>query len=95
MRQYASTYYVLTHTLDPWGGVKDDPWEGSKVKTIIFLKVIMLHIKLIGMESRATHNHIFCPYTHPLSLGLGQKINIYFFLKVPCHVAYPIKGNGA
>ena len=35
-------YSVLTHTLDPWGGIKG--------QNIFFLKVVKLHIKLIGME---------------------------------------------
>ena len=35
---------------------------GSKVKTFFFyLKVVMLHIKLKGMENRAPRKHIFCP----------------------------------
>ena len=40
---HASTYSVLTHTLDPWG-------FGQKVKT--FLNVVMLHIKLKGKKYR-------------------------------------------
>ena len=42
---------------------------GSKVKTFFFLKVVILHIKLIGMEHRALCKHIFCPDTHPGPLG--------------------------
>ena len=38
MQHYASTHSVLTCTLDPWGGVKDQTF---------FLKVVKLHIKLI------------------------------------------------
>ena len=37
-------------------------WE--RVKIYFFLKVVMLHIKLKGMEHRAPCKHIFCPYTH-------------------------------
>ena len=70
------------------------PGVGSKVKTIFFLKVVMLYTKLIGMKHRAPCLHIFCPNTHPRPLVWGQKIRI-FFLKLPCHVAYQIKWNGA
>ena len=70
------------------------PRVGSKVK-IVLLKVVMLHIKLIGMEHRAPCKHIFCPYIHPQSLGWGQKIKLFYFMKEPCLVTYPIKGNGA
>ena len=42
MQQRTCTYSALTYTLDPWGGVKG--------QNIFFLKVVMLHIKLVGME---------------------------------------------
>ena len=38
----------------------------------------MLHIKLMGVERRATCKHILCPYTHPRPLGLGQKVKTFF-----------------
>ena len=47
-------YSVLTHTLDAWGGVKGHNY---------FLKVVMLHIRLTGMEHRASCRHTFRPYT--------------------------------
>ena len=40
IEHHASTYSVLTHTLNPWGGVKG--------QNNFFLKVVMLHIKLGG-----------------------------------------------
>ena len=65
------------------------PGVGSEGKNIFFLlKVVMLHIKLKGMEYRAPCKHIFCPYTHPQPLGWGQKVKTFFY------VAYQIKGNG-
>ena len=45
MQQHGSKYFVRRHTLDPVGG-------GQKVKKK-FPKVVMLHIKLKGMERRA------------------------------------------
>ena len=42
---------------------------GSKGQNIFLMKVVMLHIKLKGMEYRAPRKHIFCPYTHARSLG--------------------------
>ena len=42
---------------------------GSNVK-IFFLKVVILHIKLNGIEHRAPRKHIFCPYyKHPQYMG--------------------------
>ena len=53
------------------------PPGGVKRSNLFFLEVVMLHIKLKGMEYRAPCKHIFCPYTHPLPLVLGQKV-IFF-----------------
>ena len=38
------------------------------------------------------YEHIFCPDTHPQSLGWSQKINKKN-LKVPCQVAYQVNGK--
>ena len=46
------------------------------------LEVVIFHIKLMGLEHRAPYKHIFCPYTHTGTLGLGQKVKTYFLLKV-------------
>ena len=82
MPQHASTYFVFSHTLDPWGGVK--------CQKHFYLKVVILHIKLMGMEHRAPCKHIYCPYTHPRSLGWGQKFR---FFTESSRVAYQIKEN--
>ena len=37
------------------------PEVGSKVKKVLFLKVVMMPIKLMGMEHRAPCKHMFCP----------------------------------
>ena len=50
---------------------------GSKGQTIYFSAVVMLHIKLKGIEYRAPLKQIFCLYTHQQPL-VG-------------HVAYQIK----
>ena len=69
------------------------PQAGSNGQTIFWLKVVMLHIKLKGMECRVTCKHIFCPYTHPQPLDGVKRKNIFFFAE-SSHVAYQIKGNG-
>ena len=71
-----------------------EPGVGSKCQNI-FLKVVMLHIKLKEMEHRAPCKHILCPYTYtPSAPVVGTKAkSISFFEK--SHVAYQIKGNGA
>ena len=53
------------------------PGLGSKVQKVFFLKVVMLHIKLKGMERRAACKYIVCPYKHLPPVGLGQ--NVIFF----------------
>ena len=51
---------------DPFG------W-GQKVKIQLFQNMVMLHIKLKGVTNAATCKYIFCPNTHPSSLGWGQR----------------------
>ena len=58
---------------------------GQKIKTF-FLKVVMVHIKLKGMDYRAPCKHIICPYTHQRPLG-GVKRSKHFFSE-SSHVAY-------
>ena len=55
------------------------PGVGSKCQNF-FLKVVMLHIKLKGIEHRAPCKHIIYPYVH-LS-GVGSKGQNIYFLKV-------------
>ena len=55
------------------------------------LKVVMLHIKLMGMEYRAPCKHIFC--THTLDPWDGVKRSKHFNER--SHAAYQIIGNGA
>ena len=82
MQNYATIYSVVLRTLDHWGGVKG--------QNIFFLKVVMLHIKLNGMERRAPCKHIFCPYTHLQPVGLDQKVK----KNSECgYVAFRIKGK--
>ena len=66
VEHHASTYSILTHTV--------------KCSNYFFLNIVMLHIKLKGMEHRAPCKHIFCPYTHYRLLGWDQKSK-YVFLK--------------
>ena len=70
--------YIVDDTLCPRG------W-GQKDKLYIFLRVVMLHIKL---------KQIFCPQTHPRPSGWGQKVKLYLFSE-SSRVAYQIKGNWA
>ena len=75
---------MITHTLDPWDGVKRSKH--------FFLNVVMLYIKLHvkRMELRAPYKHIFCPYTHPQPVGRvikgKKKLNV-----VMSHIK--LKGN--
>ena len=62
---------------------------GQNVKLYLFLKVVMLHIKLKGIERRSPWKQICCHYTHQRPLGWDQKL-ICFFSKSG-HVAYQIK----
>ena len=45
------------------------PRVGSKGRNIFLLKVVMLYIRLKGMELRVSRKHIFCPYTHSQPVG--------------------------
>ena len=38
-----------------------------------YLKVVMLNIKLTGMEHRTPYKQMFCPFTHPHP-WVGQKV---------------------
>ena len=58
------------------------PGVGVKRSFFSFLKVVILHIKLKGIE------HIYCPYTHlPPLRSKGH----FFFFSESGHVAYQIK----
>ena len=61
LQQRANAYSVLSHIHSAAG-------VGSKVKAF-FLKVVMLHIKLKGMEHRASYSVL----THTLNLWVGFK----------------------
>ena len=53
---------------------------GQKVKPCLFLKVVMLHIKLKGIEH---HESKYAVITHTLDpMGWGQKVFFFSFLKV-------------
>ena len=60
---------------------------GSKGLNILFLKCVILHIKVKGMEHRAQRKFIFCPYTNPLPLGSRQTVKFFFCLKVSCCIS--------
>ena len=51
----------------------------------IFVKVVILHIELMVLEYTALCKHIFCPYTHPRSLGWVQK-DIFLLKVVMSHI---------
>ena len=55
---------------------------GQTVKLYLFLKVVMLHIKLKANEHRAPWKQICCHYKHQWPLGWGQKVILFSFLKV-------------
>ena len=58
----------------------------SNGQTIFFMKFVILHIKLKGVELRAPCKHIFCPYTHPLPLGYGEKVKHLLLKVVMLHI---------
>ena len=62
---------------------------GQKVKLYIFVKEIMLHTKLKGIEHRAPWKQICCIFTHLDPWG-GVKRSYYFFFSKSGHVAYQI-----
>ena len=64
MQQHGSKYFTPqtpTHPTLTLGG--------QTVKVQHFQNMVMLHIKLKGMDPRETCKHIFCPYTHPQPVG--------------------------
>ena len=78
MQQHGSKYFARRHTIDTgWG---------QNVKTFFSLKVVLLHIKLKGIGHRASCKHIFYPYTHPRSVGLGQKAKLFVLIVVMLHI---------
>ena len=52
----------------------------------VLLKVVMVHIKLNGMENRAPRKYTFCPYTHPQPHKCGQKVKTFFLKVVTLHI---------
>ena len=54
------------------------PGWGQQVKPYLFLKVVMLLIKLKGNENRAPWKQICCHNTHSRPLG-GLKMSFFFF----------------
>ena len=59
----------------------------------MFLKVVMLHIKLEGNGTKSTMQaHILSLHT-PSAPGAGSKVKTFF--SEYSDVAYQIKGNGA
>ena len=83
LQHHASTYSVFKHTLSPLA------WD--KRSKHFFLKVVMLHIKLKGMEHRAPCKRIFRPYTYFWSLGKGKMSKLIFLNVVMLHCQ--IKGE--
>ena len=59
---------------------------GVESKQLFFLTVVMLHIKLNGMEHRTSCKHIFCPKT-PSTPGWSCMVKI----SESSHVAYQME----
>ena len=55
--------------------------QGKKVKSYIFVEVVMLHIKLKGLSTEH-HESKYAVITHTIDPGVGSKGYIFFFLKV-------------
>ena len=67
-----------THTHDPRGWVQ-------KVKTIFFLKLVMLYIKLKGKECRKPLKQIFFPYANRWPFGYHP---VLFIICILVQVVY-------
>ena len=86
MQQHGSKYFACRHTLDPGVGVK-------RLKHVS-LKVVMMHIKLKGMEHKASFAGTYSVLTQTLGPWAGSTGQIIFSSE-SCRVAYQIKGNRA
>ena len=64
-------FISYSHILDPWGGVN----------TYFLLKLIMVHIKLNGIEHKVPCEQVSCPYTHPQPSDGVKRSKHVFFLK--------------
>ena len=64
--------------------ILNTPWnsEWGQRSKHLFLKEVIVQIKLMRMEHRAPCQQIFCPYIHPQSLAWGRKAIKFFLLKV-------------
>ena len=82
MQQHDSKYFAQRPLSESWVGV-----TRSKFK---FLKnLVMLYIKLNGIEDAATLLQIFCPQNPiPLPRGKGQKVNFHLFQNVMLHIKF-------
>ena len=67
------------------------PW--SKDQNIFLLKVVMLHIKLKGIEHRASFKHYSARTHTPSTPRWGQKVKTFLSSESKC-VAYHSKKNG-
>ena len=72
IRLVLSITYLLFIMMCPYAHPR--PLERGQRPKHFFLKVVMLHTKLMGMEHRAQCKHIFHLYTHPRPLGWDQKV---------------------
>ena len=73
MQQHGSKYFAHRHSLDSGGGIKRSKH--------FFLKVVILHIKLKGMESKQNESKKYV-LTHILNPWGGVKMSFFSFLKV-------------
>ena len=88
MQQHETKYF--THRPPPQAPSSPDPggW-GQKVEIQLFQSMVMLNIKLKGMEHRAPFKHKLSHYIHR-NLWVGFKSKN----KSECvHAAYQIKGK--
>ena len=63
------------------------PGWSQKVICVSFLKVVMLHIKIMGMKQRTQWKQIVCPFTHPRPLDVVKTSKSCFFsIKAMLHI---------
>ena len=76
------------HIFCPYTHSRPLGWD-QRSKLMFFLKEVMLHIKLIGMEYRATYMHYVLKHNH--DTWVESKVKA--FSSESCNDAYQIKGN--
>ena len=106
MQQHASTYSVLTHTLDPWGGVKGQNNFFSEVVMlhfrnrfshveayIIFIWAALFSGYYVMLGWFAPELDLFTPWSLPIICQLYLSVSVFLVLLAACVVLYWSRNN--